>query len=148
MQARLLQQGPHSTAGIIHHQHLRRERKNIFHFTHDPIGSNHSHVAAYSIPCSAINIKYARQLRAARSNDLRRNRLRNKMLLEIKQRLQAASLSSILLHSGLLDAQLLILLAQLAVFPPQPANIEVVVPALAEPVPGGDKDPLNRGYDP
>ena len=147
MQTRFFQQGAYSAAAVIQHQHLRHKWKYIAHLTHDAIGSDDRHIRFQAGTSAAVNIEHARLLGTARTYDLGGDGLDDKMLLEIKQRLQAASLSGLFAKLGLADTELLILLAQLAVLTPQAADVDVVVPVFAEKISRPHKDSLQRRDD-
>ena len=78
-----------------------------------------------------VDVDDARLLAAARPNHLRRHGFRDELLFESQQRLQTAGLRSILVQTNLLQAQLLQLLFEFAVFGPYPAQVKVVVPEVA-----------------
>src|SRR5438309_265411 len=86
----------------------------------------------------------ARLLGPAGSDHLGSERLGGELLFEFKQGLQSMGLVRILPEAHLLHPQPLNLFLQLAVLLAHPAQVGVIVPAVAEEMPSGNKQFFDR----
>src|SRR5581483_5258007 len=146
LQSRFLQGCAHATELVVNHQHLARGGKHAQHLAYNAVRRNHRHIGLHAVVRTLVQVEDPRLVAAARSNDLRRQRLRNELFFEIEDRLQPPCLKRILLQPHIMQPHLLDLLAQLSVFPAHAAQVKVIRPAAEDAVLPVHNQLLNRGH--
>ena len=109
-----------------------------------PSGGNHRHIAVQAVGRTFVEIEDARLIAAAGADGLRGHRRVNVLLLEAEEVLQALALAGIFKQGGLLQAQAVDGLVQIAVLFADVAQIKIVLPHALGAQLGGLDEPLRR----